>query len=391
MNSVVAIIIGFAAGILFAGLIAWAWIASLRKSHAAELAQVQKTQEAVTGQAMESLRSAFAAQAAELMGKSALGLQASNREQIQTLLDPVQKRFEEFKKSVEDARDISVKTGATLTTRIDILKDTALRLGADAAGLANALKGGNKAQGNWGEAVLGELLQESGLKEGVNYETQTASSPGLIPDVIVNSPDGRSLVIDAKTSLTAYLAYCNASDDGKRMAAAREHVASVRKHIDDLSRKDYLSAFKASGRKVLDIVVMFVPNEAAHQLAMATDPAIGQYGVEHGVLIAAPLTLLGFLHLAATAWQADAQTKNQQAIIRQGTLVLERLGKLFDKFDALGDAIAKAQRAYTEMDGLVRGANGAQNLLTPAHALEDLGIRDAKRKARASNDSGSAV
>jgi DNA recombination protein RmuC len=383
MSGFVAGIVGFAAGIAFAGLVAWAWIASLRRSHAAELAQAQKAQEAMTGQAMESLRSAFAAQAAELMGKNALGLQASNREQMRTLLDPVEKRFEEFKRAVEEARDVNVKTGASLSTRIDTLKDTALRLGADAAGLANALKGGNKAQGNWGEAVLGQLLEESGLREGVNYETQTSSGAGLIPDVIVNSPDGRALVVDAKTSLTAYLAYCNAKDDEGRAAAAREHVASVRKHIDELSRKDYLAPFRVSGRKVLDVVVMFVPNEAAHQLAMATDPSLGQYGVERGVLIAAPLTLLGFLHLAANAWQADAQTKNQQAIIRQGTLVLERLGKLFDKLDTLGDAIAKVQRAYADMDGLARGTGGAQSLLTPARALEDLGIRDAKRKARA--------
>ncbi len=334
--------------------------------------------------ASKILQEQFTTLAADLLSSRSKDLSEKNAQQIGEILKPLREQMETFRKAAREAQDSNIKIGSEIQAKILTIQQTAHSLGQKAEGLANALQGGNKIQGNWGEQVLQTVLDSCHLKKGVNYFAQEGTSGVGIPDVQVIDPVGRIVVIDSKTSLTDYVDACNATDPALRNEKLKAHVLSVRRHVDELARKDYVGNLRRANpqKNYLNVVAMFVPNEGAHAAALAAEPSLVQYALEKGIVLVTPLTLLGYLRLISLAWQQDQVDKNHEEIIKQAQTLLDRVNKCFLALEGLGDQLAGAQASYESVMGLVGKRGGVQNLLTPADKLIKLGVKLEKGKSK---------
>lgn len=365
------------------------------RQHAAELRQENDEQWA---EKLDKLREEMLKTAAEQLADKQKALQQTNNDQMEQLLKPIKEQFEQFKNSVEDSKTKSeVQTTKLQSTfestmklfqqqqqqTVQALSEQTQRIGTDAANLAKALKGDSKMQGDWGEMVLASMLDNSGLTKGVQYIVQEnvkdSEGNNYRPDVVVLFPGGRSLVIDSKVSLTSYANAVAADSEESRERLLKEHVRSMRKHVDELAAKDYDELIKQRN----GFVLMFVPNEAAYIAAMRKDPSLGQYAYEKRVIIISPSNLNIALRLVYNIWQNDRQNKNVEKIVTAAARLYDKVAGFEDSFAAVGRAIQQLTNSYGSAQN--RLYTGKGNIMNQVESLKELGVTP-KKKLRNADD-----
>ncbi len=310
-------------------------------------------------------------------------MRENNRTQLGEILTPFKSDLESLKKTIHDCYTGEVSEVKSLRDSINDLKDLNTTIGREAKELSLALRGNSKVQGDWGEMFLKQLLEKSGLEEGVNYIVQaTENEDGtkikgedggqLRPDLLFYLPEGKNLIIDAKVSLTAYTDYINASAE-EQPAALAAHLRSIKSHIDELARKEYPKYVKNSA----DFVMMFVPNEGAYLAALNADRDLWESAYNRHIVIISPTHLISVLKLMYQLWMHDKQTKNALKIA-------DETGKLYDKFanfvgdlEEVGRQIEKAGATYEE--AYKKLSTGRGNILSRVEGIRELGVKTAKK------------
>jgi DNA recombination protein RmuC len=297
-----------------------------------------------------------------------------NKTSLETTLAPLREQLTEFRKRVEDVYDKESRDRSALRAELGHLQELNLRMSVEALNLTRALKGNNKAQGNWGEVVLERVLEESGLRKGHEYETQVAaqSEDGRRRhrDVVVRLPDNRDIVLDAKVSLLDYERYCNADTEVERTAALRQHVASVRAHIDGLSVKAYENL---AGVRSLDFVLIFIPIEAAFLAAFNSDASMFRDAYEKNIIVVSPTTLLATLRTVQTIWRYERQNANAELIAGKAGALHDQFARLLEALQDIGRHLDKSREAYEI--ALNRFSQGKGNLVKRVHDLAKLGAK----------------
>ena len=386
-------IIGFVIGALLLGFILKSKNSSLQTQISMMKEQELKNEELRNKQfetQINTLKSELQNATEKLLQQREESLAKSNNTQIDALLNPLKNEIEGMRKSMTDNIKTSSENKASLEKAIEELMKRTQDIGNDANNLAKALKNETKTQGNWGELILENILEKSGLTEGEHYEKQTSikDSKGntvfhdetgkrLIPDVIVHYPDNKDLIIDSKVSLTAFVDYCNATDEVEKSSALRRHLQSLRNHCRELQKKNYSSYIKAP-RVSLDYVVMFVPNESAMQLALYEDNTLWREAFENGVFITSEQNLLALLRMIQLAWSQVKQARNQQEIFDEVNKLLDRVGDFMKKYDDLGKRIEHLQNSYG--DTRKKLYDGNQSVVKAAEKLLDMGGKSEKLK-----------
>jgi DNA recombination protein RmuC len=300
-----------------------------------------------------------------------------SKEALEVSLSPLRRDIGDFRKQVETVYDKENADRNKLVGQISELQKQTLQISADAVSLANALRGDNKAQGNWGEFVLEKLLEDSGLTRGREYDTQVAlkddSGKRKNPDVIVHLPEGRDIVIDAKVSLVDYERYFHAEDEDSKQHCLRQHLSSLRAHIKGLSGKDYENL---EGVNSLDFVLIFVPVEAAFMLALDQDPDMMRDAYDRGIIVVSPSTLMVTLRTIKNLWRYADQNRNAQ-------LIADKAGALYDQFvlyvEALDDVGRHLDKSKDAWDiARKRLSVGRGNLVRRTQELKKLGAKTKK-------------
>lgn len=307
----------------------------------------------------------------------------TSKASLSTILNPLQEKISQFEKRVEETYDKESKERFSLAREIKSLQELNNRISEEAVNLTNALKGDNKAQGSWGEFVLESILEKSGLVKGREYEVQVSmkSEDGskLQPDVVVHLPESRDIIIDSKVSLKAWDAYNAADEQGTRSELMKQHVASIRNHVNGLSSKDYQNL---AGVNSLDYVFLFMPIEAAYTAAIQEDPNLFQYAFERNIIFVVPTTLLTSLKTVQNLWRLAQQNQNANEIA-------EKAGALYDKFVAfvedleeIGNRIDTSKKSYEKAHNKLISGRG--NLVRRAETLRELGAKTSKQLKAAS-------
>lgn len=316
--------------------------------------------------------------ASEVLTERSKQLKADNGEQMGHILAPLREQLEGLGKMVRETREADAAGKASLETVMREMMAQTRRIGEDAVNLTHALKGDSKKQGDWGEMILESLLEGSGLERGVHYSVQesirTAQGELLRPDVIVHFPNARSVIIDAKVSLTDYTRSVEAEDEAARKAALKAHIASVRKHVEELVAKQYDKHVKES----IGYVLMFIPNEASYIAAVREDPPLIHDAFRRQILLVSPTNLLMALQLAYNLWQNDKQQKNVDEICKCATKLYEKFSDFHAAFSAVGDKLKAAQESFTTAKKRLNEGKG--NYLGHVDKLRALGISPNPKK-----------
>lgn len=330
--------------------------------------------------------------AAEQLAAKQNDLQENNRRQMDELLKPIKEQFADFKKSVEESRTSNEVNKKELQNTFEAtmklfqqeqqqavanLKEQTLKIGSDAANLTKALKGDSKMQGDWGEMVLETILENSGLRKNEEFfiqeNTKDENGKNFRPDVIVRFPEGKSVVIDSKVSLTAYAEAVAAEDDSERDRLLKAHAQSVRKHIDELAEKDY-------GKLVDDaigFVLMFIPNETSYIAAMKQQPELSRYAYQKKIIIISPSNLLMALQLAYNLWQYDRQNKNVEKIVKTAADLYDKVVGFEDTFVGIGDLITRLSGTFDKAKKQLYDGQG--NVMRRVESLKSLGVTPKKQ------------
>lgn len=306
-----------------------------------------------------------------------------NKSNIEAILKPLSEKLVEFKAKVEETYDKESKQRFSLEERIRELVALNNQISEDANNLTKALKGNNKIQGNWGEMILESILEKSGLKKGEEYfvqeyitdengnRVQNEQNKFMQPDVIVVYPGGRKIIIDSKVSLSGYVKYVEADVDQKKLSAEKEHIASIKQHIDELSSKAYQDYVDS-----LDFVMMFIPNEPAYILAMQLDSTLWDYAYRKRILLISPTNLIASLKVVADLWKREAQSRNAQEIAKRGAALYDKFVGFVDTLQDVGKDIEKSQKSYDK--AFLQLKEGKGNLIRQAEMLKELGVKSQK-------------
>ncbi len=305
-------------------------------------------------------------------------------DRLNEILNPLKEKIELLKKEINDRSIKDSENHASLKEQIGLLRDLNTQIGKDATYLANALKGNNSVQGNWGEQMLENILSASGLIKGEQFEVQVTKDEAgntltneagnrLRPDVIVHLPDDKDIIIDSKVSFRAYIDYVNATDEKIQQEKLREHAASVKKHVDELATKSYQDYVRKAG----DFVMMFIPNEGAYLAAMHADAHLWEYAYAKRVVIISPTHLISVLKLVSQLWGHDKQTKNALKIAEEAGKLYDRFVDFVDYMHNIDKGITTARQAYDK--AIAKLQDGRGNILRQVETLQELGAK-AKKK-----------
>jgi DNA recombination protein RmuC len=301
----------------------------------------------------------------------------SSKSLLETTLDPFKLQLNDFRKKVEDVYEKENADRNRLSGQVLELQKQAQKIGEDAVNLAQALKGNNKAQGNWGEVILERLLEESGLQKGREYDTQVSfiSDDGSrrMPDVIIHLPEQKDIIIDSKVSLIDYEKFCSTDDEQERKLCLNAHVNSLRSHIKGLNIKDYE---KLDGVKSLDFVFIFIPIEAAFMLAMQHEPNLYREAYDKHIILVSPTTLLATLRTVENIWRYEKQNKNAERIAKEAGALHDQFVLLLDAMDSIQNYLNKSQEAYTTARSRLQTGRG--NLVKRVDDLRRLGAKTKK-------------
>jgi len=300
-----------------------------------------------------------------------------NKENLKNILSPLQDKIQLFEKKVEDTHKESIDYHAALRQQILGLREMNAQMSKETLNLTKALKGDNKMQGNWGELILERVLEKSGLEKGREYEVQqsftTDEGNRVFPDVVINLPDGKKMIVDSKVTLTAYERYINEEDDDVKAQHLKEHVMALKRHVDQLSAKNYHDLYQMESP---DFVLLFIPIESAFALALNEDTSLYNKAFEKNIVIVTPSTLLATLRTIDSMWANQKQQENAMEIARQA-------GGLYDKFQGFVEDLIKVgnkiKDSKTEYDNAMNKlVEGSGNLVTRVENLKKMGAKAKK-------------
>ena len=336
--------------------------------------------------AKQVLADQFAALAGDILEKKSKSFSEGSQKELGTLLTPLREQIKEFRDKVEQAQTDSTKGVTKLETLIGTLGGLNQQLSEEARNLTTALRGSSKAQGDWGELIVRNLLEKAGLREGEQFRVQeTFDAAGDLddrqrksrPDVIVNLPGGRHLVIDSKVSMNAYTDSANAATEEERKAAVKRHLASTRSHVDELAAKRY---HKLGALETPDFVVMFVPIEPAFLVALHEDEGLWRYAYEKEVLLVGPTTLLFVIRIVDNLWQQELQARSVQDVMNRGAELYDKFVNFVSDLEAVGKSLRGADQSYS--NAMKKLSEGRGNLIRQVELLKQLGIRTSKQMPR---------
>jgi DNA recombination protein RmuC len=328
-------------------------------------------------EAKEALTSQFKNLANEILEDKSKRFTEQNVASLDALLKPLQTKLSEFKEQVNTSYGNEARERFALKSEIERLANLNLRMSDETRSLTQALKGDSKVQGNWGELVLESILESSGLRKGEEYlvqdsHTQTDGSR-LQPDVVVKLPEGRSLVVDSKVSITAYSRHAEATDPTISEQELAAHIQSLRQHIQGLSSKNYSSLY---GIGSVDFVLMFVPIEPAFLLALKTAPNLYQEALSKNIVLVCPSTLMATLRTVAHLWRQDHQNRNALEIAKQCGTLYDKFVGFVDDLEKLGQRLDQAQTSYHDAFSKLKSGKG--NLIRTAEKVRELGVKPSK-------------
>jgi len=325
----------------------------------------------------ESLRERFENLAHKILENTSSKFTKQNKDNLDLLLDPLQKKIESFEKKVGDSQTDSVKMHSALKQQLEGLKDLNQQMSKEAINLANALKGDSKAQGDWGEIQLEILLEKAGLSKGIHYSTQGGyrdEEDNLKkPDFVINLPDNKHLIVDSKVSLTAYEGYYSAEDEDDKKTNLKKHILSIKKHIKELSEKQYTELY---GINAPDYVLMFVPIEAALLIAFNENNKLYLEAFDKNVVLVSTSTLLATLSTVSSIWKQEDQKRNVIEIARQAGALYDKFTGLVEDLTGVGKKLDAAKNDYSSaMNKLVEGRG---NLVNSVEKIKKLGAKAKK-------------
>jgi len=301
-----------------------------------------------------------------------------NRDHLSKMINPIKEQFDAFKKQINDVYINEAKDRSMLQAEIKSIKEINHQMSTETKNLTNALKGESKKQGIWGEMILESVLENSGLRLGIEYEREVSlehesDNSRYRPDVIVHLPDTREIIIDAKTSLTAYEKYVSSTDEEQKDVFAKQHLASMKQHIKELSDKDYT---KLKGVETLDFIFMFVPIESAMLMAMEYDTSLFDHAFKKNVILVGPTTLMVSLRAVENSWKYEHQQRNAQEIAKRAGLLYDKFIAFIETVEKLGKQIGTVQKTYDEAYNKLH--IGAGSLTSRFQKLEKLGASTSK-------------
>lgn len=339
--------------------------------------QRNKEQKEEVEKLQEKFSKEFENLANKILDEKSIKFTEQNKENIKNILSPLQDKIQLFEKKVEDTHKESIDYHAALRQQILGLSEINVQMSKETLNLTKALKGDSKMQGNWGEWILENVLNKSGLEKDREYFVQQSHTneggQRVFPDVVINLPDGKKMIVDSKVSLTAYEKYINEEDDNLKNSYLKEHIVSIKRHVDELGNKNYQDLYKIESP---DFVLLFIPMEPAFALALNQDTTLYNKAFEKNIIIVTPTTLLATLGVIDSMWTNQKQQENAFEIARQA-------GALYDKFEGFVADLIKIGKKIDESKVEYQGAmnklvDGKGNLITSVEKLKKMGAKAKK-------------
>lgn len=342
-------------------------------------AQIQSSAEKLSAMqnAKDELSKEFKILANQIFEDKSKQFNHTHKEQFEILLKPFREQITNFSTQSKEQFNYETRERHLLKDELLRLKEMNQQLSSDAINLTKALKGENKTQGNWGEIVLERILEQSGLRKGIEYETQNTlkndEGKSYRPDVIIKMPENRDIVIDSKVSLNAYERFVSADNEAVKSLALKEHLASIALHVKELSAKKYE---RLEGINTLDYVLLFMPIEGAFMLALREDGEFFKRAYENNILVVSPSTLLVTLRTIEHIWRTQKQQDHAKKIADEAEAMYEKLVAFVDEMQNIGTFLHKAQGAHE--NAMKRLSSGRGNIIRRAQNMKELGLRPKK-------------
>ena len=358
------------------------------RARAAHLSEALERERAEMQTLTERLSGQFRLLAQEVLEDKTKRFSETGKASMTELLVPLREQLEGFRKKVEEVHESETRQVSGLEAVVRELSQRSEGLGKEARSLATALRSDSKRQGRWGEIKLERILEESGLQKGLEYqlEVQLTDDDGkalkgnaetkMRPDAVITLPDNRAVIVDAKVSLTDFVAMAEAEEEGARAEFLKRHVASVKRHIQELRGKAY-----DDYRSSLDFVLMFIPSEAAYMAALSGEPDLWQGAYNQRIVMVTPSTLMLSVKIIHDLWKREQQERNIQAILERGTALYEKFVGFTEALSKVGEGITKAQEAYDQASRQL--STGTGNLVRQTEMLRELGVKSQKTLAPA--------
>lgn len=352
------------------------------RTHTAKEKELRQQQ---FNQQMETLKEQFTNLAAKMLENTSGRLQDTNSEAMENITKPLRENIKQLQEAIHNTNSETAKSTASLSEQLRAMSEQTTKIDRTATMLTNVIKGGNKAQGNWGERLLTDILDAQGFKCGIDYDVQQTitddkgniitndeSGKRMIPDVILHYPNNEDVVIDSKMSVEAYYEYVNSDNETARRRYADDLVRSIRTQATGLAKKDY-SRYIQKPRRAIDFVIMFVPNEGALQLALAHDPKLWREAFDRHVFITSQQNLMAILKIIQITWRQYAQTENQKKVFDIADEMMKRVGEFIKRFDKLRRDIDTLNKDYE--DAYNKAYTGRQSIVQKANELKALGAK----------------
>ena len=363
-------------------------LAELKAGHQRELAELKKSHDEALNQQIEKIKAQVTAEGEKMLKAREEELEKRAKQTFEALTGGLDKNIKDMKEAFELNRKTHTETSQSLKENLESavkhLREQTLSIGDKADNLADALRGKNKTQGNWGEIILDNLFTNEGMKEGRDYDKEETlrddrgnvvvnedTSKRMRPDFILHYPDGNDVVIDSKVVLTAADDYFQATDEAAKADAMARNLAAIKEQVKNLAKKDY-SRYLTADRKMLDYVIMFVPVYSALRLAYEADRNLWHDAYRQGVLITTEETLMPFLRMIRIAWTSHEQVANQQQIIATAETILARVSDFCTAHAKMGKKLEEAMDQYEACDKKIR--DRGQSIVGAANKLIDLGV-----------------
>lgn len=300
-----------------------------------------------------------------------------NKKNLDDILNPLKEKIQQFEQKVDETHKKDIADRASIQERIKNLIETSNQISEDAKNLTKALKGDSKTQGNWGELILENILEQSGLVKDREYFVQQSyrdeSGSRYQPDVIIKFPDNRNVIIDSKVSLTAYERFVAADDKDVQEKALSDHIISIKNHIKELSEKKYQDLVDI---KSLDFVMMFLPIEPSFLIAIQREPELWNFAYQKGIILISPTNLIAVLKMVSNFWEQDRQNKNVMEIARQSGALYDKFVGFVNDLNDIGNKLDSTKKAF---DGAMNKiSTGKGNLISSAQKIKELGAKTKK-------------